>query len=77
MPVLTRWRSCGKYLRWIPSPHEEASGHYEVLDGQLFEEAFNAMRRKKRPRNDTSRGRPFSGMHKVCSLSDIWVAGSR
>lgn len=67
LPELTRWSSCGQYLRWIASLDEEAGGHYEVLHGEKFEQAFDAMRRKKRPRSDGSKGRPFSGMHKVCT----------
>jgi len=35
-----------------------------VLHGELFEQRFEALRRK-RQRNDGSKGRPFSGMHKV------------
>lgn len=74
LPALTRSLSCGQYLRWIPSPDEEAGGFYEVLHGERFEQAFDAMRRKKRMRKDGSKSRPFSGMHKVSTLSDIAVA---
>ena len=46
-----------------------------MLDGELFEQRFNALRRKRaRYRDDESKGRPFSGMHKHFLLlsGDSW-----
>lgn len=66
-----------QYLRWMPTPNEGVGGFYEVLHGELFEQRFEALRRK-RPRDDGSKGRPFSGMHKVSScVTLIRVAGPR
>ena len=52
------WRE-GRALKW-----DAEAGCYEVIDAELFESRFDALRRK-RVRDDGSKGRPFSRMHKV------------
>ena len=36
----------GRYLKWVPAEAGAGDGHYLVLDGQRFEEHFNATRRR-------------------------------
>ncbi len=45
----------GKVLRW-----DVASGWYEVLDGPLFEEKFNALRCTRGKRKEQAADRPFA-----------------
>jgi len=52
----------GQALRWDP-----VDGCYEVIDGELFSQRFDELRRK-RDRDDGSNGRPFSRMHKYYKL---------
>lgn len=44
VPLLTVARCArGQFLRWVSLP-DAASSYYEVLDGVLFEQRFNALR---------------------------------
>ena len=52
----------GGCLEWVPASGPASDAHYVVLDGDLFEARFNAIRRRKRPRTGTSVARSFSGM---------------
>ncbi|EKX39692.1 hypothetical protein GUITHDRAFT_154346, partial [Guillardia theta CCMP2712] len=52
----------GQALRW-----DQVHGCYEVIDGELFSQRFDELRRK-RDRDDGSNGRPFSRMHKYYKL---------
>ena len=54
----------GGCLEWVPASGPASDAHYVVLDGDLFEARFNAIRRRKRPRTGTSVARSFSGMSK-------------
>ena len=71
----------GRYLKWVPAEAGAGDGHYLVLDGQRFEEHFNATRRRKRLRTGgVSDTRSFSGMNKhfVLLSGDGWArTGSR
>ena len=70
----------GGCLEWVPASGPACDAHYVVLDGDLFEARFNAIRRRKRPRTGTSVARSFSGMskHFVLLSGDGWArTGSR
>mmetsp|Transcript_88654 Transcript_88654/g.235987 ORF Transcript_88654/g.235987 Transcript_88654/m.235987 type:complete len:459 (+) Transcript_88654:826-2202(+) len=61
-------------IRW-----DDARGWYEVVDGNLFESRFNALRLRRGKRKDDATDRPFARMHIhfVLVRGDKWAgAGS-
>jgi len=66
----------GTCLQWVSAPSLQVS-FYEVTDGALFQERFNALRRRRLQSADGQRAaqRSFSGMHRHFALlsGDGWA----
>ena len=67
----------GTCLQWISAPDSLQVSFYEVTDGALFQERFNALRRRRLQSADgqSAAQRSFSGMHRHFALlsGDGWA----